>query len=89
MGSVSFRILSLNVRRFERQDKILNIKHFCELSSADVICFQEIHIATALKIFSGQYHVYVNFANNQEIGIVTVVKKCFKGVQSTYDNNLF
>ena len=78
MGSVSFKILSLNVRRFERQDKILNIKHFCELSSADVICFQEIHITTALKIFSGQYHVYVNFANNQEIGIVTVVKNVLK-----------
>ena len=78
MGSVSFKILSLNVRRFERQEKILNIKHFCELSSADVICFQEIHITTALKIFSSQYQVYVNFIHNQEIGIVTVVKKCFK-----------
>ena len=78
MGSVSFKILSLNARRFERQDKILNIKHFCELSSADVICFQEIHITTALKIFSSQYQVYVNFNNNQDIGIVTVVKKGFK-----------
>jgi exonuclease III len=78
MGSVSLKVLSLNVRRFERQDKILNIKHFCELSSADVICFQEIHITTALKIFSSQYQVYVNFYNNQDIGIVTVVKKGFK-----------
>ena len=85
MGSVSFKILSLNVRRFERQEKILNIKHFCELSSADVICFQEIHITTALKIFSSQYQVYVNFVHNQEIGMAySIIEDHSSGQNCTF-----
>ena len=77
MASCNFKILSLNTRRIERIDKLTNIKHFCELYSPQIICFQEINIVTALRIFSAQYQVFVNYSNDF-IGTVTVVKKGIK-----------
>ena len=77
MTCSNFKILSLNTRRIERIDKLTNIKHFCELYSPQIICFQEINIVTALRIFSAQYQVFVNYSNNF-IGTVTVVKKGIK-----------
>ena len=79
MTFAPLRILSLNTRRIERFDKLTNIKNFCELYSPQIICFQEINIVTALKLFSANYQVFVNYSNNGSfIGIVTVVKKGIK-----------
>ena len=78
-----FKILSLNARRAERFDKIINIKNFCELYSPHVICFQEIHIQTALKVFSEQYQVFINFHTLQDVGIVTVIKNELKVIDFT------
>ena len=74
----SLKILSLNCRRFERQEKLTNIKYFCELHSADVCCFQEAFIPNILKVFSHDYQVYVNFDKNQQIGVAVLIKKHLK-----------
>ena len=75
MGTNNLKILSLNCRRFERQEKLLNIKYFCELHSADVCCFQEAFIPNVLKVFSHDFQVYVNFDKNQQIGVAVLIKK--------------
>ena len=75
MASTYFKILSLNCRRFERLDKLLNIKVFCDLNLPDFICFQEIFISNFIKVFNQQYQIYVNFEKNQQIGVAVAIKK--------------
>ena len=65
----SFKILSLHARRTELHENILNIKNICEIYSPQVICFQEIHILTVLKVFSEHYQVVVNFNKQALIAI--------------------
>ena len=67
MSASQFKILSLNCRRFERYDKLLNIKNYCELYLPNLICFQEIFIPNHLAVFSEDYEVYVNVEINQKI----------------------
>ena len=78
MSASQFRILSLNCRRFERYDKLLNIKNYCELYSPNLICFQEIFIPNYLAVFSEDYEVYVNVETNQKIGTALAIRKGIK-----------
>ena len=86
MVTNNLKILSLNCRRFERQEKLLNIKYFCELHLADVCCFQEAFIPNVLKIFSHDYQVYVNFDKNQQIGVAVLIKKELRILDFAYQN---
>ena len=70
----SFVVCSLNTRRFENFDKVLDIKRFCEVENPDIICLQEISVETALKVFYRDYNVIINCDQNK-IGIATIVKK--------------
>ena len=78
MSASQFRIISLNCRRFERRDKLINIKNYCELFSPDVICFQEIFISNFLTVFSEDYEVYVNVETNQTIGTALAIRQGIK-----------
>ena len=78
MSASQFRIITLNCRRFERYDKVINIKNFCELYSPDVICFQEVFIPNYLAAFSENYEVYINVEQNQRIGIAIALRKGIK-----------
>ena len=78
MSSSQFRIISLNCRRFERYDKVLNIKNFCELYTPDVICFQEVFVPNCLAAFSENYEVYINVERDQRIGIAIAIRKGIK-----------
>ena len=75
MISSDLKILSLNCRRFERHEKLINIKIFCDLSLPDLVCLQEVFIPNVLKVFDQHYQVYVNFDKNQQIGIAVAIKK--------------
>ena len=75
MNSSALKILSLNCRRFERHEKLLNIKIFCDLSFPDLVCLQEVFIPNVIKVFDQHYQVYVNFEKNQHIGIAVAIRK--------------
>ena len=66
MGASQFVILSLNCRRFERYDKLINIKNYCDLYSPDLICFQEVFIPNYLSVFSEDYEVFANVETNKK-----------------------
>ena len=55
MNSSALKILSLNCRRFERHEKLLNIKIFCDLSLPDLVCLQEVFIPNVIKVFDQHY----------------------------------
>ena len=75
MGASQFVILSLNCRRFERYDKLINIKNYCDLYSPDLICFQEVFVPNYLTIFSEDYEVFANVETNQKIGTALAIRK--------------
>ena len=75
MGASQFVILSLNCRRFERYDKLINIKNYCDLYSPDLICFQEVFVPNYLSIFSEDYEVFANVETNQKIGTALAIRK--------------
>ena len=75
MNSSALKILSLNCRRFERHEKLINIKIFCDLSLPDLVCLQEVFIPNVIKVFDQHYQVYVNFEKNQHIGIAVAIRK--------------
>ena len=78
MGASQFVILSLNCRRFERYDKLINIKNYCDLYSPDLICFQEVFVPNYLSIFSEDYEVFANVETNQKIGTALAIRKGIK-----------
>ena len=73
----SFNIFNFNAYRSKSLDKLEKFLIFLESYDPIFIFIQEIHVFSALKVFSRKYQVFINLESESKdgIGIVTLVKK--------------
>ena len=69
-------IFNFNASRCSNLGRLQQFSDFFEQYSPSFVCIQEINIASALRIYSSNYQVYVNMEQDSKdgIGIVTLVK---------------
>ena len=73
-------LFNFNAYRCSSLRKIEQFKTFLDDYNPSFVCIQEINVASALKIFSNRYQVFINLepGSNDGIGIVSLVLKCIK-----------
>ena len=72
----SFNIFNFNASRCSNLGRIQQLYDYFEEYDPMLVCIQEINVASALRIFSEQYQVYVNLEQGVKdgIGIVSLIK---------------
>ena len=72
----SFNIFNFNASRCSNLGRIQQLYDYFEEYDPMIVCIQEINVASALRIFSDKYQVYVNFEQGVKdgIGIVSLIK---------------
>ena len=73
------KIISINAHRIGRLSKLLELNEIIKMEKAQIIHIQEIVISSALKVFSEDYQMFINFEesaiNTDGVGIITMVQK--------------
>ena len=79
MDSSKLKIITLNAHRIGRLSKILKLNEIISRENAHFIHIQEIVVSSAIKVFSQEYQVLINYEqgaeDNDGVGIITLVAK--------------
>ena len=79
MDSSKLKIITLNAHRIGRLSKILKLNEIISRENAHFIHIQEIVVSSAIKVFSQEYQVLINYEQGAEdtdgVGIITLVAK--------------
>ena len=79
MDSSKLKIITLNAHRIGRLSKILKLNEIIHRENAHFIHIQEIVVSSAIKVFSQEYQVLINYEqgaeDNDGVGIITLVAK--------------
>ena len=89
MDISSFNIFNFNAYRCRNLVKIETFSSFLDSYDPFFVCIQEIHVFSALKVFSNKFQVLVNFemGSKDGVGIVTLIKNGFKISDSIISKN--
>ena len=70
-------LFNFNAYRCSNLIRIEQFRNFFDDYIPSFVCIQEINVASALKVFSTKYQVFINLepGSNDGIGIVTLVLK--------------